>query len=63
MHGPVPRPYGCLGKPIPPRVCCSNFEPNVYSYTALMAIPRNVGEATAQELLKQASHDWKRLPP
>ena len=37
----------------PSRSTCSNLEPNVYSYTALLALPRHMSEAAAPELLDQ----------
>ena len=47
----------------PPRApalaSCSNLEPNVYSYTALLALPRHMSEAAAPELLDQVG--WVML--
>lgn len=40
------------------RLLCSNLEPNVYSYTALLAMPRDLSEAGAAELLNQAGPSW-----
>lgn len=41
------QPWRCF------QLLCSNLEPNIYSYTALLALPRNVSESTAAELLQQ----------
>lgn len=44
------------------RTCfpCSNLEPNVYSYTALLALPRHISESAAPRLLEQASRVGRR---
>lgn len=40
------------GMTLPP-ACRSNLEPNIYAYTALLALPRNMSEVAAPELLRQ----------
>ncbi|PRW55912.1 hypothetical protein C2E21_5247 [Chlorella sorokiniana] len=39
----------------------NNLEPNIYSYTALLALPRNMSESAAPELLRQAQAAYQKM--